>query len=53
MGFGILFTGLLNMTAAVSPLGESPAFAQMFSGLADAPVLGFLAGTGVAFLIQS
>lgn len=38
MGFGILFTGLLNMTAAVSPLGESPAFAQMFSGLADAPV---------------
>ena len=25
----------------------------MFSGLADAPVLGFLAGTGVAFLIQS
>ena len=53
MGFGILFTGLLNMTAAVSPLGVSPAFAQMFSGLADAPVLGFLAGTGVAFLIQS
>ena len=38
MGFGILFTGLLNMTAAVSPLGESPAFAQMFSGLADAPI---------------
>lgn len=53
MGFGILFTGLLNMTAAVSPLSSSETFAQMFVGLADTPVLGFLAGTGVAFLIQS
>ncbi|MBE6908462.1 MAG: Na/Pi cotransporter family protein [Ruminococcaceae bacterium] len=53
MGFGILFTGLLNMTAAVSPLSESESFARMFVGLSDTPVLGFLAGTGVAFLIQS
>lgn len=53
MGFGILFTGLLNMTAAVSPLSESPTFANLFAGLADTPVLGFLVGTGVAFLIQS
>lgn len=53
MGFGILFTGLMNMTAAVSPLSSSPTFAQMFAGLAETPVLGFLAGTGVAFLIQS
>lgn len=53
MGFGILFTGLLNMTAAVSPLSESASFTQMFVGLADKPLLGFLAGTGVAFLIQS
>ena len=53
MGFGILFTGLLNMTAAVSPLSQSETFAQMFVRLADTPVLGFLTGTGVAFLIQS
>ena len=53
MGFGILFTGLLNMTAAVSPLSSSPSFAAMFTGLSHTPVLGFLAGTGVAFLIQS
>ncbi len=53
MGFGILFTGLLNMTAAVSPLSSSESFASMFVGLSDTPVLGFLAGTGVAFLIQS
>ena len=53
MGFGILFTGLLNMTAAVAPLSESPFFSQLFINLADKPVLGFLAGTGVAFTIQS
>ena len=53
MGFGILFTGLMNMTAAVTPLSESAGFAQLFVSLADKPVLGFLAGTGVAFLLQS
>ena len=53
MGFGILFTGLLNMTAAVSPLSSSESFAQTFVSLSGTPVLGFLAGTGVAFLIQS
>lgn len=53
MGFGILFTGLLNMTSAVSPLSESESFANMFYQLADQPVLGFLLGTGVAFLLQS
>lgn len=53
MGFGILFTGLLNMTAAVDPLSESESFANMFYQLADQPVLGFLLGTGVAFLLQS
>ncbi len=53
MGFGILFTGLLSMTAAVSPLSESESFARTFVSLANTPVLGFLAGAGVAFLIQS
>jgi len=53
MGFGILFTGLLNMTAAVSPLSGSAAFAQVLEHFSKVPILGFLAGTGVAFLIQS
>ncbi|MDD6157926.1 MAG: Na/Pi cotransporter family protein [bacterium] len=53
MGFSILFTGLLNMTAAVAPLSESPAFSQLFIALADKPMLGFLAGAAVAFIIQS
>ena len=53
MGFGILFTGLLNMTAAVAPLSTSESFANLFVTLGDQPLLGFLAGTGVAFMIQS
>lgn len=53
MGFGILFTGLVNMTAAVRPLAESPAFGRLFLTLADKPVLGYLAGMAVAFSIQS
>lgn len=44
MGFGILFTGLLSMTAAVSPLSESETFANMFYQLSGKPVLGFLLG---------
>ena len=53
IGFGILFTGLLNMTAAVAPLSESEAFSNLFISLADRPLLGFLAGAAVAFAIQS
>ena len=53
MGFGILFTGLLNMTAAVSPLADSQKFKDLFLSLSDKPLLGFLAGAAVAFLIQS
>ena len=53
MGFGILFTGLLSMTAAVSPLSESETFANMFYQLSGKPVFGFLLGAGVAFLLQS
>ena len=53
MGFGILFTGLLNMTAAVEPLSSSPVFADLFLKLSEQPVLGFLAGWAVAMTLQS
>lgn len=53
MGFAILFTGLINMSAAVSPLGESALFTQILEQFSKIPVLGFIAGTAVAFLIQS
>ena len=53
MGFGILFTGLLNMTAAVSGLKESGIIDKLFMSLGDNPVLGYIVGAGVAFALQS
>jgi phosphate:Na+ symporter len=53
MGFGILFSGLMNMTAAVNSLNESGIFEHIFTSLGSNPVLGYLAGAGVAFTLQS
>jgi len=53
IGFGILFTGLLNMTGAVDSLAGSGVFERMLTGLGDNPVLGYLTGAGVAFVLQS
>ena len=53
LGFSILFTGLLSMTAAMEPLSSSEKFQSIFMGLADKPLLGFLVGMAVAFLLQS
>ena len=53
MGFGILFTGLLSMTAAVSDLSASGAFNSLFMTFSSKPFLGFLAGFAVAFILQS
>ena len=53
IGFGILFSGLLNMTGAVKSLSESGMIERLFSGLGDSPVLGYLTGAGVAFMLQS
>ena len=53
VGFGILFSGLLNMTGAVDKLAQSGTIEQLFSGLGDNPVLGYLTGAGVVFVLQS
>ena len=53
MGFGILFTGLLSMTEAVSVLSDSPTFSRLFMSLSDRPLLGFIMGTVVSLCIQS
>ena len=53
IGFGILFSGLLNMTQAVSVLTESGVFEKLLSGLGDNPALGYATGSGVAFVLQS
>ncbi len=53
MGFGILFTGLMNMTGSVSALSESESFRAAFVEMGDTPLMGFLAGLVVCFILQS
>ncbi len=53
IGFGILFSGLLNMTDAVSALTESGIIERLFSRLGESPLLAYTIGAGVAFVLQS
>lgn len=53
MGFGILFSGLMNMTNAVSSLTDSPLMQTLFTGLGNNHLVGYLTGAGVAFALQS
>ena len=53
IGFGILFSGLLTMTDAVSVLSESGVLDSMFSAIGDNMWLGYLVGAVVAFILQS
>ena len=53
IGFGILFSGLLNMTGAVHELTQSGTIDKLFAGLGANPFLGYLTGAGVAFVLQS
>ncbi len=53
VGFGILFSGLLNMTDAVGVLSDSGIVERLFSVLGENPLLAYLSGAGVAFALQS
>lgn len=53
MGFGILFTGLISMTAAVEPLSESTFFVNLITQFSEKPVLAYLIGAVAAGLFQS
>ena len=53
IGFGVLFSGLLNMTGAVNALTESDFISSLFRGLGDNPFIGYVTGAGVAFMLQS
>ena len=53
IGFGILFSGLMNMTGAVNSLSETGIFESLFSKLGDNPLIGYLTGAGIAFVLQS
>ena len=53
MGFGVLFTGLMAMTAAVEPLADSEAFVNAMSFFSDLPMLGIVTGLVLTVIIQS
>jgi phosphate:Na+ symporter len=53
VGFGILFIGINNMTAACAPLSYSSGVKDLFLILGKNPVLGFLAGLFITALLQS
>lgn len=53
MGFGVLFSGLLNMTGAVDSLTETGAFNKMFESLSESPFIGYFIGVAVSFILQS
>ena len=53
MGFGILFTGLISMTAAVEPLSQSTLFVSLITQFSEMPVLAYLTGAVAAALFQS
>ena len=53
MGFGILFMGLITMTEAVSAFSDSPMMSELLTNLGDNPVMGYLLGLGVSFVLQS
>ncbi len=53
IGFGILFSGLLNMTSAVSVISEGGMLDSIFQSIGDNMWLGYLVGAGVAFVLQS
>ena len=53
VGFGVLFSGLMNMTDAVSTLSDSGIVEQLFSSLGSNPLIAYTVGAGVAFVLQS
>ena len=53
MGFGILFSGLMNMTAAVEPLSESQQFIDLMMRFGDQPMLAILVGLVMTVIVQS
>lgn len=52
IGFGVLFTGMFNMEAAVRPLRDMPFISELFAKFSN-PILGVLVGAIVTAVIQS
>ncbi len=53
IGFGILFSGLLNMTGAVDSLAGNGSLGGVLTRFGSNPLIGYAAGTAVSFVLQS
>ena len=53
LGFGILFTGMGSMTAAMEPISSSPQFREIILAVGDNWIIGILAGLAMTALLQS
>ncbi len=53
VGFGILFTGLMNMTSSVTAFSQSGMVDRLFENMGNNPVIGYLTGASIAFVLQS
>jgi phosphate:Na+ symporter len=53
IGLGLMLLSLHHLGLAAQPLRDSAAFRSMLTGLAGDPVLGFLAGTALTWLMHS
>jgi len=53
VGFGVLFTGLMNMISATSGLAESETFKNIILRFSENPFLGMLVGILITVMIQS
>ena len=51
--FGILFSGLNIMAAAMEPLAQSPVFSDLMLKVSDVPVLGIIVGAVMTTIVQS
>ena len=53
LGFGVLFTGMLTMTSAVSPLAQSQTFIDLLTKFSAMPLLEIVVGVVVTVIVQS
>ena len=53
LGFGLLFTGMESMKAAVDPLAEYKGFTDLLTSFGKYPILGLLLGFAITAIIQS
>jgi phosphate:Na+ symporter len=53
IGFGLLFSGMHEMSAAMKPLKDIEGFAQLMVNLQHNPMLGVLVGLALTAIIQS